>query len=511
MLKVERREQIRRAYYVEGKSMRQISSELRHSYWTIRDALDDEGARRYRLSMPKAAPVLGPYKGRIDELLAESEKQPRKQRYTGHKIYEILCKEGYSGSESGLRHYVSQQRKIRKRPPVYLPLSFEPGQDAQVDWGEATVILKGEHQQVQIFVFRLSYSRKMLVMAFPTQRQESFFAGHVAAFQQIGGVPQRIIYDNLKTAVYKVLEGRNRQEQKSFVAFRSHYLFESVFCNPLSGNEKGQVENAVGYARRNFMSPLLEVETFAELNEQLLAACVADDGRRVDRQSQSIGEMWQAEQGLLRAVAVDYDCCRRHEVVLNRYSQIVFETNRYSVPVDLAQKELILKAYPFHLEILTPTEKIASHERCYGRQQDILDPLHYLPLLAERPGAFEHATPIRQWRAKWPQLYEELLAHLRAKAQGESPSQRESRAIRTMIQILMMHRDHPAELIEQAVAQALAEGIAHPDGVTFCLNRLLDPTPVLPALELTDRPELMTVGTQPMVLERYNELLGGVA
>ncbi|MCA8837878.1 MAG: IS21 family transposase, partial [Proteobacteria bacterium] len=326
--------------------MRQISTELKHSYWTIRHALDDAEPRSYRQSQPRRAPVLGPYKGRIDELLAVSAKMPRKQRYTSHKIFQILRQEGYGGSESSLRHYVGQQRRLLRRPPVYLPLSFEPGVDGQVDWGEATVILAGEQSQVQLFVLRLCYSRKLFVMAFPTQRQEAFLTGHVAAFQYIGGVPQRLIYDNLKTAVQRVLEGRNRQEQQSFVAFRSHYLFESRFCTPRAGNEKGQVEDGVGYARRNFMVPLLEAADFADLNQQLLAACQADDVRRVDRQPQTVGEMWHAERPQLRPVPTDYDCGRTYEVVLNRYGQVVFETNRYSVPVELAQKHLVLKAYP---------------------------------------------------------------------------------------------------------------------------------------------------------------------
>ncbi|MEZ4708308.1 MAG: IS21 family transposase [Caldilineaceae bacterium] len=510
MLEVERREQIRRAYYIEGKSMRQIGQELRHSYWTIRDALAEAAPRQYRLSKPRAAPVLGPYKGRIDELLAESEKQPRKQRYTAHKIYQLLQQEGYRGSESSLRHYVSQQRQGRRRPPVYLPLSFEPGVDGQVDWGEATVMLAGTAVTVQLFVLRLCYSRKIFVMAFPTQRQEAFLAGHVAAFAHLGGVPQRLIYDNLKTAVKRVLEGRNRQEQARFVAFRSHYLFESRYCTPGAGNEKGQVEDGVGYARRNFMTPLLQVADYGELNAQLLAACTADEVRRVDRQPQPIGEMWQSEQPHLRPIPAAYDCGSHHDVTLNRYSQVVFETNRYSVPVELAQKHLVLKAYPFHIEILTPTACIAHHARCYAREQDILDPLHYLPLLAERPGAFEHATPMRQWRAQWPPVYEDLLAQLRAKAEGASAAQQESRAVRSFIQILMLHAEQPPEVVEQAITQALAVGMAHLEGVTFCLHRLLDPAPTLPTLPLDNHPQLMALGAQPLVVARYNQLLGGV-
>lgn len=140
-----------------------------------------------------------------------------------------------------------------------------------------------------------------------------------------------------------------------------------------------------------------------------------------------------------------------------------------------------------------------------------MDPLHYLPLLAERPGAFEHATPIRHWRAGWPPAYEELLVHLRSKAQGDSAQQRESRAIRIFIQILMLHNEQSADLVEAAVTQALADGIAHLEGVQFCLNRLLDPAPTMMTLALDDHPELTTIGTQPLNVERYNQLLGGNA
>lgn len=513
MISVQRRERIRRAYYVEGKSMRQIASELRHSYWTVRDAIESAAAKRYTLQGPKAAPKLGPYQQRLDELLLTSEQMPRKQRYTGRKLYELLKAEGYQGSASNLRRYIGERRRELNRPQVYLPLSFEPGVDAQVDWGEATVRLQGELVEVELFVMRLCYSRKLFVMAFPTQRQEAFFAGHVAAFHHFGGVPQRLIYDNLKTAVKRILEGRSRQEQEAFVAFRSHYLFESRYCTPSQGHEKGGVEHGVGYARRNFLAPIPEAASFAELNTWLLAACQADDERRVDRQPASIAEMWQREQPCLRPRPADFVCCRSHEVTLNPYGQVVFETNRYSVPAELARKHLTLRAYPFEIEIMDRTQVIARHERCYGREQDLLDPLHYLPLLAERPGAFEHATPLQTWRRQWPPVYEQLLAHLRTQGTsntlGTSAEQVERQAIRTFIHILMLQRDYPAAQVGQAVTTALATGIAHLEGVRYCLHRLLDATPQLTPLNLIHQPQLAAIGTQPVTLAHYNQLLGG--
>lgn len=192
MIKVEAREKIRRAYYVEGKSQRQIARELHCSRHTIKKALQGAEPGKYALKEPRPAPVLGQYKERIEALLQESEGLPRKQRYTGHRIYELIWAAGYRGSEASVLGYVSRQRRAKRQVAVFLPLEFEPGEDGQVDWGEAEVILNGQVVTVQLFVLRLCYSRRIFVMAFPTQRQECFFAGHVAAFQHLGGVPKRL-------------------------------------------------------------------------------------------------------------------------------------------------------------------------------------------------------------------------------------------------------------------------------------------------------------------------------
>jgi transposase len=230
MIKVDQREKIRRAYFLEHKSMRRIARELNHSRETVKQAIESAEPKTYTLKRPRDAPVLGPYKARINELLAENERLPRKQRYTGHRIYEVIKQEGYTGSESGIRRYIGLQRRDRKKRPVYIPLEFDAGTDAQVDWGEAQAIIAGEQVTVQLFLMRLCYSRKLFVRAYPAQKQEAFFEGHVLAFHHFGGIPRRISYDNLKTAVQHILAGGGRQEQRAFVAFRSHYLFEPTGC-----------------------------------------------------------------------------------------------------------------------------------------------------------------------------------------------------------------------------------------------------------------------------------------
>jgi transposase len=501
MIQVEDREAIRRAYYTENKSVRRIARELGHSRKTVRKAIASAEPVRYVQNVPREAPVLGPHKGRIDELLAENEDLPRKQRYTSHKIYEVIAGDGYRGAESTVRGYVAMRRKEKKRWEVYIPLEFDPGTDGQVDWGEAVVEMAGERVTVQLFVMRLCYSRRIFVMAFPAQKQEAFFEGHVRAFHFFGGIPRRLSYDNLKTAVQQVLRGRNRKEQESFIVFRSHYLFESHFCTPGQAHEKGRVEDGVGFGRRNFLVPILQVSSYAELNAHLEAACLEDDQRRVNRQETTIGEAWKMEKPrLLPLPKRDFECCVTKPVVVNRYGQVQFETNRYSVPAERASRNMMLKAYPFRVDVLHLDEVIASHPRCYDRQQDILDPLHYLVLVEQRPGAFDHAKPLRRWRDSWPPVYERLLAELRS----QWP---DGRGIREFVAILKLHRDHPADLVRDAVSQALEWRCAHVDGVQLCLRQLTHPEQPTGSIELASWPELVNVGIQPPDLQCYDRLL----
>jgi len=348
----------------------------------------------------------------------------------------------------------------------------------------------------------LNYSKVRFVMAFPFQKQEAFFEGHIQAFHFFGGVPGRITYDNLKTAVYRVLAGHNRQEQNAFTAFRSYYLFESHYCTPAQGHEKGGVESDVGYAQRNFFAPIPQAKDFGALNTMLQQACLNDMQRRVRGETDSVAEVWQREKSALLPLSqVDFPACTSHVVKVNPYSQVVFETNRYSVPVEYVGKQLGLRAYPFRVEILSLTQVVTEHPRCFGREQDILDPLHYLGLLEQRPGAFEHALPIRQWRQHWSADYEGLLSALRQ-------NKPDGRGVREFIAILKLHHTNPPEAVNRAVQQALKLGVAHLDGVQLCLRQLGAP-PELPLTLTLTQPQFAAVGHQPVHLEQYDQLLEG--
>jgi transposase len=295
VLHVDEKEQIRRDYFIEKKSIRQIARERRHDRRTVRDALHDAGPSHYKQTEPRLRPVLGQFVAVIDEWLAGDQFSPPKQHHTSRRIYHRLVEEkGYRGGESTVREYVRHLRGQAR--PVFIPLSYDPGVDAQVDFGEAMVMMMGHPLTVQIFVGLLCYSKIPFLVASPNQQQEALFEGHEKSFDFFGGVPHTVWYDRMSQAVKKALPGHRPEEQEAFIAFRSHYLFESSFCNPREAHEKGLVENLVGYARRNYMVPVPEVNSFQELNDLLRHRCLAEAGRRLRGETETIGEMWEKEK-----------------------------------------------------------------------------------------------------------------------------------------------------------------------------------------------------------------------
>lgn len=334
MLTVDQIETIRRAFYIDGKSIRAVARELGHGRRAIRAAISgtDPPPRRYRLTKRKPRPVLDPVTTTIDGWLEADRTAPRKQRHTAQRLYDrLVAAHGFTGSERIVREYVQAWRRAHQPSgEVFLPLGYAPGQEAQCDWGEAVVRVAGVEPVAQLFCLRLCYSVKAFVMAFPTARQECFLTGHATGFAALGGVPERGTYDNLGSAVRKRLEGRTRVEQEAFIAFRGHYLFASHFClpGPAGAHEKPFAETLVGYARRTFLVPVPEVATWDEVNQVVADRCAAEDRRTVPGRDRTIGDRWAEERARLRPLpAHPYPCGRTVPVRATR-QQIVLAQRR---------------------------------------------------------------------------------------------------------------------------------------------------------------------------------------
>jgi transposase len=388
---------VRKAHYRDGKSKRQIARELGIHRDTVSRLLRREAGEVPQFQRQEwSCPVLGPYREVIEAWLKADEQAPRKQRHTAKRIYERLREEyDFTGSERRVRAYVAELRQKPKE--AFLPLGFAPGEMAQVDWAEVTVNLAGIKTKLQLFCLVLNYSGTLYCQAFERANQEAFFEGHTQAFAFLGGVPKTITYDNLASAVKRILQGKNREENERFVVFRSGWLFDSRFCQPAKGNEKGRVENMVKFAERNLFTPVPCVDSLAELNTLLRERCLAYQQHVQARQSESVGERLEQEHPhLLPIPAHPPECCRIISLKADKSAMVQFETNRYSVPSQYAHTSVWLKAFVDRVEITNQEEILASHARLPGRFQESIRFEHYRKILERKPGALHHLRAVEK-------------------------------------------------------------------------------------------------------------------
>ena len=446
-------ELIRTAHRVYGKSIREIAREYGHSRKTIRKALTGLEPK-YRRKKDPPCPRMDPIAKTIEAWLQGDKERPRKQRHTARRVYSRLVEDhGFKGSEATVRRWVRQckNRLGLGMQQAVVPLDPECAKEAEIDWGTAHVHMAGELRTVKIFCMRSRYSGKSFVRAYPWERQEMFFDGHIRAFDFFGGVFPVLVYDNLKTAVVRILKGKSRIEQNQFTKFRAYYTFKSRFCNPEKGREKGGVENLVGYSRRNFMVPIPEVADFEELNDLLLKRCLSHgQGIIAGREdSRTINERHEQERSrLLPLPPKPFDNAKPDRVRISSYQTAQIDRNRYSVPTAYVGRWVWAHVDCDRVRIYCDQKRIADHPRLFSNSKWQLDPQHYLDLIAERVGAFDSARPIRQWRKTWPVQYERMLSILR-KRLGDN------KGTRDFVRILQLHQEHPEAEVENAVSEAL--------------------------------------------------------
>ena len=487
MIKMDQYAFIRTAHRVYGKSIRQIARETGHDRKTIKKVLLGK-TPFYKSRGAQPYPVLGPYLTAIDAWLEADKDVHKKQRHTAVRIYNRLVSEhGYTGSETSVRRYV-HEAKIRlglNFNKAFIPSERDIASEAEVDWGAADIYLQGQLVKVKTFCMRSKYSGRLFVRVYPCERQQAFFDGHIHAFQFFGGVFRTIIYDNLTTAVEKILKGRDRLEQKEFVKFHAHYNFSTRFCNPDSGHEKGGVEGIVGFSRRNFLVPVPRVDSIEELNEQLLKECLSYGSHRIEGHENTVEENYQEEKAALISLpASEFSNIKTESGKVSGYSTVRVDSNRYSVPTRYAGLKVNVLLYVDKVEIYFGNKKLAVHERLYNKNKWQLNPEHYLELLRQRPGAFDTARPIRIWRRSWPSAFERLLDRLR-QANGETAG------IKEFVTVLMLVKKHGQDEVAIAVEQALKVGITSADSIQQMLLNLRQeqrpaPLPNWAASEIAD-------------------------
>ncbi len=454
-------------------------------------------------------PKLDPVKEVIDQMLESDRTAPRKQRHTAHRVWTRLREEHPQSpvAESTVRQYVGKRRLemgINKRE-VFVPQSYDWGQEGQVDWFEASVKLGGELCKLQFFAMRSMASGDAFHRAYTNGTQQALLEAHEYGFAYFDGVFRVIRYDNMSSVVKKILHGRQRIETERIVAFRSHWRYQSEYCNPAKGNEKGGVEGELGWFRRNCLVPVPEAANLAELNEKLLAMCVKNRERIISGQSQTVGQASEYERAFLTPLAEEGFPIAEilYPLVVDNHSRVKVKTNWYSAPVTPGMR-VTAAVSPLVVSIHHDNQTVAEHPRCYGRGYQILNLEHYLDVLERKPGAMAGSTPLEQWRqaGRWPACLDQIWKQLEQRY-GKSKGTRE------MITLVREASVGGWDRMRVAVEQALELGVSDAAAVLHIM-RMPDPADRQRyAIALAE--ELAQFERPMPVMDEYDLLLSGTA
>lgn len=500
-------EVIRRDKREEGLSVRALARRHRVHRRTVRQAIAAALPPPRKLPS-RAAPLLGPHQTTIVAWLTDDLTAPRKQRHTARRIWQRLVDErGALVAESTVRAYVGAvRREIESGSrPVSVPQTHPPGDEAEVDFGEVAVILDGSLTRLAMFVMRLSHSGRAFHVCLASEGQEAFLDGHRAAFEHFGGVPARIRYDNLKPAVVRILTGRDRIESDRFAALRSHYGFDSFYCEPGLGgaHEKGGVEGEIGRFRRRHLVPVPRVADLAELNALLAEADQTDEARHIDRRLETVGAMAAGERPFLRSLPAEpFDATVALRPKVDRKARIAVRGSHYSVPARLAGRRVEVALGARSLTVRENGRIVAVHQRSLRKGAQILLLDHYLELLSRRPGAFAGSTPLAQARASgaFSAAHERFWRRARRRL-GDAAG------TRALIEVLLLHRNLSSVVLHAALDAVDRTGSLDPALVAIEARRIADrrgPTGTVierAALRRFDRPAPALAG--------YDALLAG--
>jgi len=415
-------------------------------HWeTLKKILEHSEPPGYRSENPRHKPKIGPYLEQIAQIIEEDKHLPKKQRHTAVRIYHRLRARGYEGKYTQVKEVVREVKRLKQE--VYMPLSHKPG-EAQVDFGYALAKVSGILRKVAFFVMVLPHSDAFFVMTFERECTESYWEGHLRAFEFFGGVPQRISYDNSRVLVSKIIGPHERKLTDGFLKLQSHYLFREHFCRVRRPNEKGVVEGVVKFTRLNFFVPVPQVRDLKELNLRLVELCREDMKRRLRGKHATKAELLKEDQVVFVDLpTVPFDACRKQPTRASSLSLVRFDDNDYSVPVAYAHHEILIKGYVDRVVLCHKEKVVAEHKRSWDKEGVFFNYLHYLPLLERKPGSLDYARPLVDLNL--PECFEIL----RRRLVGEEETHGDG--IREFIRVLRLLEDYPMATLRKAVENAL--------------------------------------------------------
>lgn len=500
MLRVDDYAKIRLAHR-DGMSIREIAKTFHHSREKIREVLAEAQPTAYTRTKPPPAPVLGTFHTAIDAILAADEDAPPKQRHTAMQVFRRLRDEhGYQGGYDQIRRYVSKHRRSHKE--TFIPLAHDPGVRLEADFGHIHVDFPDGRRLVPVLINAWAYSNYGFALALPSERTEAILAGMVAGFTFFGCVPREVWWDNPRTVVQLIFKGRDRRPNEYYQTLASHYTFEACFCMPGRGNEKPRVETRVRVLQRQWATPVPKAADLDDLNVYLKQRALAELDRTVDGYQESIGQRFNRDCAkALPLPAHAFDPCLQKACVVDKFQTVQFDCNRYSVPRACAFRTVTVKGYVDRVEVVDGALVVARHSRSYARDEQVLDPLHYLATLGRKPAALDHAPVMRDWKlpASFLQLRETLQQRHGATA-----------GARQYIRVLQLLAEHPLARVEQAVQACSGLEQAQAERIAQEVQRLAERGTDVPLSLGTATPEVQVPRPD---LGRFDELLdnGGEA
>lgn len=411
-------------------------------------------------------------------------------------MFEILQGDGYTGAYDSVQRYTKKWREEKGREPeqCYIPLHFDPGDAYQFDWSHEKAIIGGIPQTIKVAHFRLCHSRMFFVAAYPRESQEMVFDAHNKAFAFFQGTCRRGIYDNLKTAVNKILRGKERQFNRKFEQLCSHYLVEPVACTPGAGWEKGQVENQVGNIRKWLFAARPRFASFTELNQWLHDQCISicRKRRHPEDRARTVWEIFEEERTSLIPVSSEFQGYSETECRVSSTCLVRYDRNHYSVDSKLAGKTATVRASADRIIVVNNGRLVADHPRQFGRDNVVYDPWHYVSVLERKPGALRNGAPFKEWNLPVG------LSRVRARLSRYPGGDRE------FVDILLAVQQYGMEIVEQVCRKVLSEGTVRGEVILNTIARQCDPLPV----DTASVPDSLVITIEPTDdCSRYDELL----